>query len=102
LPVTFLFRFFAGFCLLANGLYLGVGSFNAIGDAGDILRHGSPQWTLWLFGLATAPAGLMLWNSLGPSFGIDANPATVSGRLVFGCAAALAALFVLELIFCGR
>jgi hypothetical protein len=72
---AFLLRFFAGFCLLANGLYLGVGSFGRIGDAGDILSHGSPVWTLWLFGLATAPAGLWLWNGLGPQFGIGAASA---------------------------
>src|SRR5262249_17807496 len=29
---TFVFRFFAGFCLLANGLYIGVGSFDRVGD----------------------------------------------------------------------
>ena len=35
--------FFAGFCLIANGAYIGIGSFDRIGDAGDLLRHGSPQ-----------------------------------------------------------
>lgn len=69
IPHSFLPRFFAGFCLIANGLYLGVGSFAGVGDAGDILRHGSPIWTLWLFGLVTAPTGLALWNGLAPSFG---------------------------------
>src|SRR5262245_57967645 len=29
LPGAFVLRFFAGFCLLANGLYIGVGSFDA-------------------------------------------------------------------------
>lgn len=28
-------RFFAGFCLIANGLYMSIGSFRGIGDAGD-------------------------------------------------------------------
>src|SRR5262245_37834095 len=31
LPGAFVLRFFAGFCLLANGLYIGVGSFERIG-----------------------------------------------------------------------
>src|SRR5437879_2266857 len=31
-PGAFVLRFFAGFCLLANGLYIGVGSFNRVGD----------------------------------------------------------------------
>src|SRR5947209_3664633 len=29
---AFMLRFFAGFCLLANGLYIGVGSFDRVGD----------------------------------------------------------------------
>src|SRR5215475_1853239 len=33
LPIGYLLRFFAGFCLIANGAYLGVGSFDNVGDA---------------------------------------------------------------------
>jgi hypothetical protein len=91
IPLAWLARFFAGCCLLANGLYLGVGSFGAIGDAGDIVRHGSPLWSLGLFGLATVPAGLWLWNGLGPKFGLGPKAEEVSGRLVLGCLAALLA-----------
>ena len=61
-------QFFAGFCLLANGLYISLGSFDNIGDAGDLLRHGSPLWHLWLFGALTAPLGLYLWHKLGPPY----------------------------------
>lgn len=67
---AFLLRFFAGFCLVANGLYLGLGSFGGIGDAGDLVRHGAPMWTLWLFGVVTVPIGLGLWHGLGPRFGL--------------------------------
>jgi hypothetical protein len=42
--LAYLSQFFAGFCLIANGAYIGVGSFARIGDAGDMLRHGSPRW----------------------------------------------------------
>lgn len=42
----YLVRFFAGFCLVANGVYIGVGSFPGVGDAGDLLRFGAPRWTL--------------------------------------------------------
>lgn len=35
---VYLCRFFAGFCLIANGAYLGVGSSFSIGDAGDLAR----------------------------------------------------------------
>lgn len=66
---TYLLRFFAGGCLIANGLYLGVGSFAGIGDAGDLVRHGAPLWSLWLFGILTVPLGLMLWHQQGEHFG---------------------------------
>lgn len=60
-----LVQFFAGFCLIANGAYIAFGSFERIGDCGQMLRHGSPHWLLWLFGAATIPAGLWLWHRLG-------------------------------------
>ena len=67
---VFLARWFAGFCLLANGLYLGAGSFEGVGDAGDLLLHGSPQWLLIVFGLLTVPAGLAMWHGQGEQFGL--------------------------------
>jgi len=54
--------FFAGFCLIANGAYIGLGSFGRIGDAGDLLRHGSPQWLLVAFGVSAIAAGLLIWH----------------------------------------
>jgi hypothetical protein len=86
---AWLLQFFAGFCLIANGLYLGVGSFGSIGDAGDIVRHGSPDWALWVFGLLAAPAGLWLWNGLGPHFGLGPRAEEISGRLVLAGLAVL-------------
>src|SRR5262249_51920538 len=49
-PGAFVARFFAGFCLVANGAYLAFGSFDRVGDCGEMLRHGSALWHLWLFG----------------------------------------------------
>jgi len=60
-----LWQFFAGFCLIANGAYLGVGSFERVGDCREILRTGSPIWTMWLFALVAIPGGLWLWHRLG-------------------------------------
>lgn len=60
-----LLQFFAGFCLIANGAYLGIGSFEQVGDCQEILRTGSPIWTMWLFGIVTIPAGFYLWHRLG-------------------------------------
>jgi hypothetical protein len=58
--------------LIANGLYIGLGSFQSIGDCGDLLRHGAASWHLWLFGVFTVPVGLMLWHRLGPRFSFGA------------------------------
>ncbi len=66
----YVIRFFAGFCLIANGAYLGVGSFIRAGDAGDLMRYGSPQWLLIAFGIITTTLGLYLWHGLGEHFGI--------------------------------
>ena len=46
----YLAQLFSAFCLLANGAYIGVGSFDRVGDSGDMLKYGCPPWTLWLFG----------------------------------------------------
>src|SRR5271155_428247 len=66
----FVLRFFAGFCLIANGAYIGVGSFNRVGDAPVMLTHGAGRWRLWCLGALPAPAGLWLWRDLGPQFGL--------------------------------
>ena len=93
---AFVLRFFAGFCLVANGLYLGVGSFFEIGDCGEMIRHGASMWQLWAFGLVTVPIGFWLWNGQGRYFGMGAHAAPVNrhtaiamaiiamGLLVFG------------------
>jgi hypothetical protein len=79
--------FFAGFCLVANGAYIGVGSFAAIGDADDMLAFGSPRWLLWLFGAACTVAGLGCWHKLGETrvsgvvMGIGAPLAFASGAI---------------------
>ena len=57
--------FFAGFCLVANGAYIGFGSWEGVGDAGDMLRNGSPRWLLVAFGAAACVAGLWMWHTLG-------------------------------------
>jgi len=99
---AFLFRFFAGFCLVANGLYLAVGSFDRVGDCGEILRHGSPMWSLWLFGLVTVPAGVLLWHGQGERFGFGAANGQVNRAAAHGALLACLALLVLGFFVGGE
>jgi hypothetical protein len=95
MPGAFVLRFLAGFCLIANGAYIGVGSFEGIGDSGEMLRQGSSMWLLWLFGAATMPAGLWLWHRQGMHFGLG----TAAGRVSWGVAyATLAGCVVLVML----
>ncbi len=57
--------FFAGFCCVANGAYIGGGSFEAIGDCGEMMRTGSPRWLLLMFGSVTTASGFYIWPRLG-------------------------------------
>jgi hypothetical protein len=70
---AFLLRFFAGFCLVANGLYLTAGSFEGVGDCGVLLRHGAQFWQLCAFGLPAIAIGFWLWNGQSKDFGIGAT-----------------------------
>jgi mannose/fructose/N-acetylgalactosamine-specific phosphotransferase system component IIC len=58
-------RFFAGFCLIANGAYISIGSFYRVGDCGEMLQTGTPLWAMLTFGAITIPLGLTLWHGLG-------------------------------------
>jgi len=64
LPGEFFLKLFAGFCLIANGAYVGFGAFGRIGDAGVLLRHGADDWMLWTFGVSAFAGGLLLWHRL--------------------------------------
>jgi hypothetical protein len=102
LNAAFVLRFFAGFCLIANGAYIAVGSFDRIGDAGEMLKHGSAAWQLWLFGATTIPAGFWLWHGQGRQFGLGAAKGTVRRNVAYATLAGCAALLLLGLIVDGK
>ncbi|MHB8899948.1 MAG: M50 family metallopeptidase [Thermoguttaceae bacterium] len=95
-PWRYLVRFFAGTCLIANGAYIGAGSFHGIGDAGDLLRLGSPMGSLGAFGLVTVAPGLYLWNGLGPCFGLGRADGKVDPVAAYSSAALLLVVVLLE------
>jgi hypothetical protein len=95
LPGSFVLRFFAGFCLIANGGYLAFGALKRIGDCGTLLTHGAPLWSLILFGAVAMPLGLALWNGTGPAFGLGAHPLPIDRRVTIAVAAVGSALVLL-------
>lgn len=90
-------RFFTGFCLIANGCYLGTGLFDPVGDASDLIRHGAPIWQLGVFGAITMPAGFYLWHGLGAEFGWGPHGRLISWQTAGMTSAALIVVVVLEL-----
>lgn len=98
-PGAFVLRFFAGFCLIANGVYLAAGSLAGIGDAGQLLQHGAPAWSLWLVGLPAVVAGLRLWHRQSHHFGLGSEPDDVHPGVACGSGAACLLLVILGLLF---
>ena len=88
--------FFAGFCLIANGAYVAIGSLDGIGDSGVMLSHGSPAWTLVGFGAVTFPSGMLVWHRMGSVREFLASPAQIKFGLAFGTFAALALALALQ------
>lgn len=99
-PGAYLLRFFAGFCLIANGGYIGAGVIEAVGDAADMLRLGSPVWLLGVLGVATVPTGLGLWHGQGKHFGF--KDGRVSRRAAYATTAAALVLTALEFLLGGE
>ena len=96
--LAFLGQFFAGFCLVANGAYLGMSPVSAVGDAEVLVRCGTPLWLLAAFGLATVVPGFWLWNGLGADFGWGPQAKPVSMKLTSVIWLSLVAVVVTELL----
>lgn len=57
-------RFFAGFCLIVNGAYIGSGVVTHTGDTYMMHLTGTPDWLMGLFGATCLACGLWLWHKL--------------------------------------
>jgi hypothetical protein len=88
-PGVYLLRFFAGFCLIANGAYLGGGALDRLGDAGQLRQQGTPLWPLLVFAALTVPSGLWLWHGQGRYFGFGGTGGHVSRRATWVMAVVL-------------
>ena len=69
-PLRSWLRAFAGFCLIANGLYLASGVLTPAGDTEELLRFGAGRAALGLTGVPLACAGFWLWHTLGRQWGL--------------------------------
>lgn len=90
------------FCLIANGVYIGVDAFVKGADGGKMIRHGSPQWLLFLFAAAAVPAGFWLWNRQGIHFGLGEANGRVNRKTAIAAASLFVGVVALELVLGGR
>ena len=96
---TFLIRFLAGFCLVANGCYLLFGPSDGFADTGVLLVHGATRWQLILVGLIGMISGFFIWNNQGNDFGIGKNPKLVGKRSLCLSLTALGSMILFAVIW---
>jgi hypothetical protein len=99
-PHVFVWRFFAGFCLVSNGVYLVGGSFARGADPGDLMRLGMSEAVLISLGLVGAVSGFWLWHRQGQHFGLGNSGGEVQTGAVIASVILLAVIVTGELI-CG-
>jgi len=89
------FAFLAGFCLIANGVYLGLGWVDRVGDTGEMMRLGTPVAVMIAFGVVCVGLGLALWHRLGSFFGLKNLSTADAKHLLFASIAVLLFGFLL-------
>ncbi|MCP4177698.1 MAG: hypothetical protein GY756_08020 [bacterium] len=62
LRVGFFWGMFSGFCLIANGIYIGIGWINKIGDTKEMINLGSPIYFMLIFSIVCTVSGLFIWH----------------------------------------
>ena len=95
-------RFFAGFCLIANGTYISIGAFDRVGDCDEMLRTGTPLWAMVAFGAIAVPLGLYLWHGLGSLRQVIKEPPVVEARLACVVVVALLVTIIAEFALSPR
>lgn len=96
--ITYLVEFFAGFCLITNGAYIGSGVFLQFGDTHVMHVLGTPRWVMAAFGLLTIPPGLWWWHRVSPRLGFGNSPTRIPAEHVWGTAVAALLLLLVGLI----
>lgn len=102
LPGGYLWRCFAGFCLLVNGSYLAAGAIFGVGDSQDLLVAGVGAWRMIAIGILCLPPGLWLFHRQGKFFGLGEAKGHVSIDAAYLMAFLFLAIFIPELAQGGR
>lgn len=98
---AFLLRFFAGYCFVANGAYIGGAALTGPSGSTDtsvMLRHGCPIWLPVTFGVLAVGFGLYLWHGLGRYFGLDDKKGDVDSAAMWFVAVGLIVVVAVEVI----
>lgn len=98
-PGIYLFRFFAGFCLIANGVYIAFGPDTGALDTGLMLSHGVARWQMVAFGLGAIVPGFLLWHGQGNHFGLGSSKGVVDKRAVIVSVSLFIFVIVTEVLF---
>ncbi len=96
-----LFRFFAAFCCIANGAYIGFGPNNQVLDTGIMLSLGCSRWHLLLFGIPILVFGVWLLNDTGKTFGYGVPDGKTNPKHLWASSILFLSIVALELIFSG-
>lgn len=102
LKTSYLFVPFAGFCLLINGLYIGWGIVDPVGDAHEMIRLGVPRWSMLSFGLVATMSGLWLLDRVSPALGFGNHPRRIRVDHAALVLAIAALVWIVGLVFGNR
>jgi hypothetical protein len=103
LRAAFLSWVIAGFCLIANGAYIGIGAVRPIGDAAKLVAHGMARWPMAMFGVIAVAGGFWIWHRVSPRLGFGMAPAEISSRHAYATFAVAAIMTAVGIVFgdCG-
>lgn len=94
-----MFRFFAAFCCIANGSYIGFSPNNQVLDTGIMLSLGCSRWHLLLFGVPMIALGLWLLNGTGKIFGLGVPEGKINPKHLWASSTLFIGIITIELFF---
>ena len=95
---AWLAQFFAGFCLIANGVYLAAAMWEPVGDVRTLQQLATPLWLMSAVGVFVAAAGIACCTGLGPRFGWKRIDGEVDTRVAWAMATLAVITIGLELV----